>query len=280
MSWSNNELSLHNMGTPLVKALDFAIKSSKAKASSKKQYEHLVVGMDTELLLTPIEELQYNHVRLAILRDSEKDSEGTVYARYSFLRTQLKRIDRLQLYRLKDRRLVEQDFEVRKPARAQVRRVGTEAMYAALASGEPWGFLFAFGAATALRKSDLYNTKWSQLQGRQFRALHGKTEKVVDLELGELGLTAVHGLRKHKQGEYIVPLRNSRTVHTVDLQYRKFLKQYGLIPHDSRRLFCQLLLSKGAPINVVQRLGAWSDITMLMHYASSITDSEAARYRL
>lgn len=278
--WQRSGVSLPQMATKLIQALDFAVKSSSAKDSSKKTYAHLLAGMDEELLLTPIEELQYNHVRLAILRDAEKDTPKRLHARYSLLKTCLRRLDRLQLYRLADRRLVEQDYEIRKPQRPPVKQIGTEVIQDVLQAQDVWSYVFALGCATGLRKSDLYRTKWSQIKGRHIRAIHGKTERVVDLELGELGLVALNGLKMRLEGSYVIPLRNTRSWETVDRHYSAFLKPYGLTPHDSRRLFAQLLLKKGAGPHVVQRLGAWSDIAMVMRYASSITDSEAAKFKI
>lgn len=278
--WQHSAVSLPQMKVKLIQALDFAVKSSSAKDSTKATYANALAGIDEELLLTPIEELKYSDVRLAILRDAQKDSPKRLHARYSLLRTCLKRLDRLQLYRLADRRLVEQDYEIRKPKRPPVKQIGTEVIQDVLQKQEVWSYVFALGCATALRKSDLYETKWHQVKGRQIRAVHGKTERVVDLELGELGLVALNGLKMRQEGEYIIPLRNTRSWETVDRHYAAFLKQFGLTPHDSRRLFAQLLFKKGAGAHVVQRLGAWSDIAMVMRYASSITDSEAAKFKI
>ena len=279
--WSRISVSSPQMaGTPLVIALDFAVKSAPVKESTRKTYERLVAGLDEQLLLTPIQELQYNHVRLAILRQQETDSPKRLHARYSLLKTCLRRIDKLELYALKDRRLIDRDFEVRRPKRPPTKQVGTEVIHEVLKEGGVWSYVFSLGCASGLRKSDIYATKWDQLRGRTFRALHGKTEKYVDLELGELGLMAFNGLRKLREGEYVVPLRNTRSWETCDRHYSAFLKPFGLTPHDSRRLFAQLLLEKGASVPIVQRLGCWSDVAMVMRYAASVTDREAARYRL
>ena len=279
--WRQNDVLLsHVKETPLIIALDFAVKSAPVKESTRKNYELLVAGLDEALLLTPIQRLKYNDVRLAILRQQETDSPKRLHARYSLLKTCLRRIDKLELYTLADRRLIDRDFEVRRPKRPPVKQVGPEVVHEVLKAGSVWSYTFALGCATALRKSDLFESKWDQLHGRTFRAIHGKTESYVDLELGQLGLVAINGLKRLKEGEYIVPLRNTRSWQTVGRQYTEFLKPYGLTAHDSRRIFAQLLLKKGATIPIVQRLGCWSDPAMVLRYASSVTDSDAAKYSL
>ena len=137
--------------TKLVTAIDFAIKSSKAKASTLKQYDRLLANADPELLLTPVHELKYGGVRMAILRDLERHTEKVVFARYSCLKSQLRRLDRLGLYTFADRRIIEADWEIRKPKRPPVRRIGTEVIKQLVKDDTLWSWVFLLGVTTSLR---------------------------------------------------------------------------------------------------------------------------------
>ena len=130
-----------------------------------------------------------------------------------------------------------------------------------------------FSLATGLRESNVVNLEWSQIDlARKVAWVHAdqaKGKKAIGIPLN---VDAVNVIKKQigRHNTRVFTYNGTPITKFNTQAWRKALKRAGIENfrwHDLRHTWASWHVQNGTPLHVLQELGGWSDIKMVMQYA-------------
>ncbi|MCP1440782.1 integrase [Erwinia persicina] len=209
-------------------------------------------------------------------------SQGTRIKRLSFIRSLLRAAER-------DWKALDRAPVVKVPV-AKERRIRwlkpEEAQRLIKECSEPLKSTVEFALCTGLRRSNITNLKWEQidLQKRMawIYADESKSGRAIGVALNDTACTVLRknigrndeyvfayvDTVKHDNGEVTKTTRPVRS--NTNTGWRAALKRAGIEDfrfHDLRHTWASWLIMAGVPISVLQEMGGWQNINMVRRYA-------------
>jgi len=144
-----------------------------------------------------------------------------------------------------------------------------------------------FSLATGLRMSNVLNLEWSQCDlSRQLLWVHpdqSKSGKPISVPLSKDALRVLKAQQKVKHDKFVFPYYQDGTPITrvSNHGWRSACRAAGLadiVFHDLRRTWTAWHLMAGTPIPVVQKLGGWASVEVLMKHYGHLAASHVAEY--
>jgi len=135
-----------------------------------------------------------------------------------------------------------------------------------------------FSLATGLRESNVTGLKWEQVDMvRQCAWIHAdeaKAGKDIAVPLNSDALKVIQSqLGKNEINVFSFKGRSVKKASTK--AWRKSLERAGIESfrwHDLRHTWASWHVQSGTPLNALQELGGWADISMVMRYAHLSSD--------
>lgn len=161
----------------------------------------------------------------------------------------------------------------KKPAAGRIRWL-TRDEWAALYTELPAHLkpLALFAVSTGLRQSNVTHLEWSQVDiERRVAWVHpdqAKGKKAIGIPLSDDAM----GVLTHQIGEsdrWVFPYRG-KPIGKIKTAWKKALTRAGIENftwHDLRHTWASWHIMAGTPLEVLQKLGGWSDIRMVLRYA-------------
>jgi len=144
----------------------------------------------------------------------------------------------------------------------------------------------AIGITTGMRMSNILNLEWSQCDlQRGLVWIHpdqSKSGKPISVPLSSDALKVLRQQQKVKHEKYVFPYYTDGTPITrvSNHGWKAACKAAGLEDitfHTLRHTFASWHIQNGTPIEILQKLGGWSDLKMVMRYAH-LGESYVANY--
>lgn len=138
--------------------------------------------------------------------------------------------------------------------------------------------MVVFSLATGLRKSNVTNLKWSDVDLIKRHALvhpdESKTSKAIPVPLND---SAVEVIRRQigKHTEYVFTYKGNRILQCNTQAWKKALKRAGIENfrwHDLRHTWASWHVQNGTSLQELQQLGGWSSYEMVLRYAHLSSD--------
>lgn len=135
-----------------------------------------------------------------------------------------------------------------------------------------------FSLATGLRKSNVTNLKWCDVDLVKKHALihpdESKTSRAIPVPLND---TAVEVIRKQigKHVEFVFTYQGNRILQVNTKAWKKALKRAGITNfrwHDLRHTWASWHVQNGTSLQELQQLGGWSSYEMVLRYAHLSSD--------
>lgn len=133
--------------------------------------------------------------------------------------------------------------------------------------------IIAFSLLTGLRKSNILNLRWEQVDLRNgivtFSAneMKGGNEHIVQLsKLAQKIVTDQFG----QNPEYVFTYRGKRLREVNTKHFRAALKRAGISDyrfHDNRHTWASMLIQNGVSLYELQEMGSWQSVDMVKRYA-------------
>jgi integrase len=130
----------------------------------------------------------------------------------------------------------------------------------------------AFSLATGLRQSNVTHLEWGQVDMRRRVAwIHpdqSKSGKPIGIPLSPEALAVMDG-QIGQHDTWVFPYRG-KPIGKIKTAWSKALSRAGIENftwHDLRHTWASWHIMNGTPIEVLQKLGGWSDIRMVLRYA-------------
>lgn len=135
-----------------------------------------------------------------------------------------------------------------------------------------------FSLATGLRESNVTGLKWEQVDMQRqcawIYADEAKAGKDIAVPLNSDALSVIRSqIGKHKTNVFSFKGRSIKKASTK--AWRNSLKKAGIENfrwHDLRHTWASWHVQSGTPLNALQELGGWADISMVMRYAHLSSD--------
>lgn len=132
--------------------------------------------------------------------------------------------------------------------------------------------LATFAVSTGLRQANVLKLEWSQVDlPRKVAWIHpdqAKSRKAIGVPLSDEAVKVLRGqLGQHER--WVFPY-NGKPVSEVKTGWAKALRQAGVQNftwHDLRHTWATWHIMGGTPVEVLQKLGGWADIRMVLRYA-------------
>ena len=129
-----------------------------------------------------------------------------------------------------------------------------------------------FAISTGLRQANVFRLEWSQVDLRRrvawIHADQAKSGKAIAVPLSTEAVRVLRGqLGRHVQ--WVFPHRG-KAVSEIKTGWKAALKRAGIKDftwHGLRHTWATWHIMAGTPIEVLQKLGGWSDIRMVLKYA-------------
>lgn len=154
---------------------------------------------------------------------------------------------------------------------------------------EHWRPPARFALATGLRQANVFWLEWSQVDmQRRCAWIHpdeAKAEQAIRVPLSD---DAIAVLREQagKSAVWVFPMGNGNPLPKLKTRdWKKTVKAAGIAYctwHDLRHTWATWHLMGGTPLEVLQKLGGWKDLRMVLRYAhlaQSFTDGYANNAR-
>ena len=143
-----------------------------------------------------------------------------------------------------------------------------------------------FSLATGLRRSNVTNLEWSQVDmQRNVAWIHGdqaKSGKPIHVTLNVTAKAVLaKQVGKHSKSVFSYKGRSITQVNTK--AWYKALKRAGIEDfrwHDLRHTWASWLTQNGVPLNVIQEMGAWESAEMVRRYAHLAPEQFAQHARI
>ena len=132
--------------------------------------------------------------------------------------------------------------------------------------------IVAFALLTGLRKSNVLNLRWTQIdQKKGIVIIPGSEMKNGENHVVHLSKRArsVISSQKGKHDEYVFTFRG-RNIKRIDGAFRNALKRAKISDyrfHDNRHTWASTLIQNGVSLYELQAMGAWKDPEMVKRYA-------------
>ncbi|CDH23158.1 tyrosine-type recombinase/integrase [Xenorhabdus bovienii] len=151
---------------------------------------------------------------------------------------------------------------------------------------EPLKSVVTFTLATGLRRSNIVNLEWSQIDmQKKFARIHPdqtKSGKALGVALNDTACRVlkqqignhhnyvfVHSKAKNRSDGTMTPTVRKMRVDS-NTSFRTALKRAGIENfrfHDLRHTWASWLIQNGTPLSVLQEMGGWESIEMVRRYA-------------
>ena len=146
--------------------------------------------------------------------------------------------------------------------------------------------IVTFSLATGLRRSNVTNLEWSQVDmQRNVAWIHGdqaKSGKPIHITLNATAKAVLaKQVGKHSKSVFSYKGRSITQVNTK--AWYKALKRAGIEDfrwHDLRHTWASWLTQNGVPLNVIQEMGAWESAEMVRRYAHLAPEQFAQHARI
>lgn len=132
--------------------------------------------------------------------------------------------------------------------------------------------IFTFSIMTGLRRSNVLNLRWDQVDFMQDAIIiSGDEMKAGKTHVVPMSATAKQILMDQvgKHPQYVFTYRGRR-IGDIKTALRKALKRTGITDyrwHDNRHTWASILIQNGVPLNELQEMGAWNSAEMVKRYA-------------
>ncbi len=130
----------------------------------------------------------------------------------------------------------------------------------------------AFALATGLRQANVTHLEWSQVDMvRRVTWIHpdqSKSRKPIGIPLSNEAMAVLKG-QEEKDDRWVFPYRG-KPIDKIKTAWGKALERARIENftwHDLRHTWASWHIMNGTPIEVLQKLGGWSDIRMVLRYA-------------
>lgn len=133
--------------------------------------------------------------------------------------------------------------------------------------------------ATGLRRANVTHLEWSQVDlARRVAWVHpdqAKAGKPIGVPLSDDALAVLRGqLGKHER--WVFPTFRGGPQEQISKGWKSALQRAGIEPsfrwHDLRHTWASWHVMAGTPLEVLQKLGGWSSLVMVMRYAHLAPD--------
>jgi integrase len=139
---------------------------------------------------------------------------------------------------------------------------------------EHWLPMADFAIATGLRQANVFWLEWGQVDiGRRKAWVHADEAKggePIAIPLSDAALQVLERQRG-RSGTWVFPMRDGNPLPKLKTRDWKAVVTAADIPyctwHDLRHTWATWHLMGGTPLEVLQRLGGWKDLRMVMRYA-------------
>ena len=133
--------------------------------------------------------------------------------------------------------------------------------------------IIRFALATGLRRSNIINLEWSQVDlQRRVAWIHGdqaKAGKAIGVALNDSACAVLsEQLGKHRKLVFTYQGRAMR--QDANTAWRATLRRAGIMDfrfHDLRHTWASWLVQSGVPLSVLQEMGGWESTEMVRRYA-------------
>ncbi|PSJ18143.1 site-specific integrase [Nitrosomonas supralitoralis] len=146
--------------------------------------------------------------------------------------------------------------------------------------------MVTFSLATGLRRSNVTNLEWSQVDmQRKVAWIHGDQAKAGKPIHVTLNATAISVLTKQigKHARSVFSYKGNPITQVNTKAWYKALKRAGIEDfrwHDLRHTWASWLTQNGVPLNVIQEMGAWESAEMVRRYAHLAPEQFAQHARV
>ena len=125
---------------------------------------------------------------------------------------------------------------------------------------------------TGMRKGELLNLKWSDIDFRQglITLLYTKNNERREIPLNQVTKNALIKVRKHPDGPYVFCKKDGRPYGNLKTGFKTALRKAGIEDfrfHDLRHTFASWLIMLGIDLRTVQELMGHKCIEMTLRYA-------------
>ena len=137
--------------------------------------------------------------------------------------------------------------------------------------------IVSFALLTGLRKSNIINLRWSQIDfEKKMIIISGKEMKNGEDHVVYLSSKMLSILQSQKgmHSEYVFT-RNGKRVKSLDWKFRNALKRAGISDyrfHDNRHTWASTLIQNGVSLYELQEMGGWKTTNMVKRYAHLSSD--------
>lgn len=139
-----------------------------------------------------------------------------------------------------------------------------------------------FSLATGLREANVCGLRWSRVDLDRAMAWvpakESKTNKPLNVPLSDLALEVLDEARGGHE-EWVFTYRGKRVTRCNNSSFRKAVAALGwddVTWHTLRHTWASWQVMAGVPLEVVQHLGGWTSIRMVLHYAHLAPDHLAS----
>ena len=130
----------------------------------------------------------------------------------------------------------------------------------------------AFALATGLRQANILRLEWSQVDLKRrvawIHADQAKSDKALGVPLSDEAVRVLRAqIGRHQQ--WVFPY-HGRPVTEIKTAWAKALARAGIERftwHDLRHTWASWHIMAGTPVEVLQKLGGWADIRMVLRYS-------------
>jgi len=138
-------------------------------------------------------------------------------------------------------------------------------------SSEDTRKIVMFALNTGMRRSEIFNLKWSDIDfaNRRILVTKSKNNEQRIIPMNETVFEILNELRKKANSIFVFPGKNGQ-LKTVKTGFTKAVKRAGIKDfrfHDLRHTFASRLVMAGVDIRTVQQLMGHKDIRMTMRYS-------------
>lgn len=130
----------------------------------------------------------------------------------------------------------------------------------------------SFALATGLRQANVLRLEWAQIDLRRrvawIHADQAKSRKAIPVPLSDDAIRILNRQRG-KNERWVFPY-HGRPIQEIKTAWKDATTRAGLAGftwHDLRHTWASWHIMAGTPLEVLQKLGGWSDIRMVLRYA-------------
>lgn len=132
--------------------------------------------------------------------------------------------------------------------------------------------VFMFSIMTGLRRSNILNLRWDQIDFvRKQIVIDGAEMKAGKTHVVPMATSVIHLLMQQvdKNPVYVFTYKGKK-MNDLGEAWNRALRRAGIQDyrfHDNRHTWASLLIQNGVPLNELQEMGGWHSIQMVQRYA-------------